>query len=138
MTETSPRDMQLLLQNTVRLDVQCSRDNGSILVKVSGIETAEVQTYFYSLSGPKPIFHFVSLTPLSLHREPSRFYITGSLVLKCLNNLCDILIGTRFLNACARSSKVTIKKRKYPQSQVGWKDYLCILIFDIFSVHETS
>ena len=38
--------MQLLLQNIVWLGIQCSRDNGSILVKVSGIETAEVQTYF--------------------------------------------------------------------------------------------
>ena len=38
--------MQLLLQNTRRLGVQCYRDNGSILVKVSGIETAEAQTYF--------------------------------------------------------------------------------------------
>ena len=37
--------MQLLLQNTVRLDVQYSRDNGSILAKVSGIKTAKVQTY---------------------------------------------------------------------------------------------
>ena len=138
MTETSTRDMQLLLQNTVRLDVQCTRDNGLILVKVSGIETAEVQTYFYSpsLSGPKPIFHFVSLTPLSLHREPYRFYITGSLVLKCLNNLCDILIGTKCL--CSVFESDNKKKCKYPQCQAGWKDYLCILIFDIFSVHETS
>ena len=46
MTETLPRDMQLLLQNTRRFGVQCYRDNGLILVKVSGIETAEVQTYF--------------------------------------------------------------------------------------------
>ena len=35
--------MQLLIQNTVRLGVECY---GSILVKVSGIETAEVQIYF--------------------------------------------------------------------------------------------
>ena len=48
--------MQLLLQNTVRLDVQCSRDNGSILVKVSGIETAEVQTYFIAYQGRSQSF----------------------------------------------------------------------------------